>query len=151
RTLPAGQTKVHEFVDAAVGDTFWVQAVNGTTSQAGSNVTVNAIAPTSDQWNVAIIELTPGAAPVSIAVPNVVGLTQAVASSTITTAGLTVGAITTANSATVPAGQVISQNPASGASVTSGSAVALVVSAGPAPVSIAVPNVIGLTQAVASS
>jgi beta-lactam-binding protein with PASTA domain len=132
RTLPAGQTKVHEFVDTAVGDTFWVQAANGTTGAAGSTVTLNTTAPTSDQWNAAIIELTAGAPPASAAVPNVVGLTQAIAQSTIAGAGLTVGAITTASSATVPAGQVISQTPAPGVTVTAGSAVALVVSLGPA-------------------
>ncbi|HXI28219.1 MAG TPA: PASTA domain-containing protein, partial [Vicinamibacterales bacterium] len=132
RTIPAGQTKVHEFVDTAVGDAFWVQAANGTTAAAGASVTLNATAPSTDQWNVAIIELTPGDAPAAIAVPNLAGMTQAVAQSTITAAGLTVGAITTANNATVPAGQVISQTPAAGASVPAGSAVALVISLGPA-------------------
>jgi hypothetical protein len=39
--------------------------------------------------------------------------------------------VTTSSSTTVPAGSVISQNPASGAQVASGSAVALVVSSGP--------------------
>jgi beta-lactam-binding protein with PASTA domain len=132
RTIPAGQTKVHEFVDTAVGDTFWVEAANGTTGPAGTVVTLNATAPTTDQWNVAIIELTPGAAPVTVAVPNVVGLTQAIAQSTITGAGLTVGAVTTATSAAVAQGSVISQTPGSGATLPSGSAVAFVVSLGPA-------------------
>jgi PASTA domain-containing protein len=151
RTLPAGQTKVHEFVDTAVGDTFWVQAANGTTGAAGSSVTLNSTAPTNDQWNLAVIEVTPGAAPVSVTVPNVVGLAQAAAQSALAGAGLSVGAVTTANSSTVPQGAVISQNPASGASVASGSAVALVVSLGPAPVTVLVPNVVGLAQAAAQS
>ena len=132
RTIPNGQTKVHEFVDTAVGDTFWVQAAAGTTGPAGSTVTLNATAPTTDQWNLAIVELTPATAPVSVAVPNVVGLGQAAAQTTITSAGLAVGAVTTANSATVPSGMVISQNPAAGVSVATGTAVALVVSSGPA-------------------
>ena len=75
--------------------------------------------------------------------PNVVGLAQAAAQTAITGAGLTVGAVTTANSATVPAGQVISQTPASGSSAAPGSAVALVVSLGPAPIPVTVPNVVG--------
>jgi beta-lactam-binding protein with PASTA domain len=132
RTIPAGQTKVHEFVDTAVGDTFWVQAANGTTGPVGSTVTLNATAPTNDQWNAAIVELKPGAAPVMVTVPSVVGLTQAAAQTTITGAGLTVGVVTTANSASVPAGKVISQTPASGASVAQNSSVALVVSLGAA-------------------
>ena len=63
RAIPAGQTKVHELVDAAVGDTFWVQAANGTIVAAGTSVTLNATAPINDQWNVAIVELTSGGAP----------------------------------------------------------------------------------------
>ena len=151
RTIPAGQIKVHEFVDTAVGDTFWVQAAAGTTGAAGSTVTLNATAPTNDQWNVAIVELTPGAAPVTVAVPSVVGLSQAAAQTAITSAGLAVGAVTTANSATVPSGMVISQNPAAGASVVTGTAVALVVSIGPAPVNVTVPSVVGMTQTAAQT
>jgi beta-lactam-binding protein with PASTA domain len=82
-------------------------------------------------------------------VPNVVGLTQVAASSTITTAGLTVGSVTIASSTTVPSGSVISQNPTAATQVNVGSAVALVVSSGPAQ--IAVPIVVGLTQTAASS
>ena len=66
----------------------------------------------------------------NVTVPNVVGMTQAAASTAITGASLTVGTVTTQSSTTVPAGQVISQNPAAGASVASGSAVNLVVSSG---------------------
>jgi len=74
-------------------------------------------------------------------VPSVVGRTQADAQKALTTAGLTVGTVTMANSATVAAGKVISQNPVAGTNVAPGSAVALVVSLG-----TAVPNVVGLTQ-----
>jgi hypothetical protein len=84
-------------------------------------------------------------------VPNVVGLTQAAAQSAITAAGLSVGAITTANSASVPAGLVISESPAASTSVAPNSAVAIVVSLGPAPATVAVPNVVGLTQAAAQN
>ncbi|MBI3249129.1 MAG: VCBS repeat-containing protein [Deltaproteobacteria bacterium] len=66
-----------------------------------------------------------------VTVPNVVGQTQAAAETAILGVGLTVGAITTSNSATVPTGNVISQTPAGGVSAPSGSAVALVISLGP--------------------
>jgi hypothetical protein len=56
RTVPAGQTKVHEFF-APTGDTFWVQSANNPTTAAGATVTLNATAPTTDQWNFAIVEL----------------------------------------------------------------------------------------------
>ena len=81
----------------------------------------------------------------SIVVPNVVGLTQAAATTAITNAGLVVGTVTQQNSANVPAGNVISQNPAANASVAPGSSVDLVVSSGPA--NVTVPNVVGLPQA----
>ena len=60
--------------------------------------------------------------------PNVVGLAQAAAESAIAAAGFAVGSVTTAASATVPIGRVISQNPAAGASASPGSGVNLVVS-----------------------
>jgi hypothetical protein len=71
-----------------------------------------------------------------VSVPNVVGLTQAAATSAITSAGLVLGTVTTQSSATVAAGSVISQSPGAGASVTAGSAVNLMVSTGPASVSV---------------
>ena len=46
-----------------------------------------------------------------VAVPNVVGLTQAAATTSITGTGLTVGTVTTASSATVQTGSVISESP----------------------------------------
>ncbi len=86
---------------------------------------------------------------VNVTVPNVVGLTQAAASTAITGVGLVVGTVTTASSSSVPSGDVISQDPVSGTSVNLGSAVDLVVSTGPAQV--AVPNVVGMTQAAATT
>src|SRR5207237_10506104 len=68
-----------------------------------------------------------------VGVPNVVGLTQAAATTAITGAGLVVGTVTTAPSATVPAGSVISTTPTAGTRVTGASAVNLVVSIGTAP------------------
>jgi beta-lactam-binding protein with PASTA domain len=86
---------------------------------------------------------------VNTSVPTVVGLTQAAAESAIVAAELIVGSVTTASSLTVPAGNVISQNPLSGAQVPEGSAVNIVVSTGP-PIPV-VPNVVGLSQVAAAS
>jgi beta-lactam-binding protein with PASTA domain len=86
-------------------------------------------------------------APVSV--PDVVGMTQAAATSALTAAGLTVGIVTTAPSATVVAGSVISESPAAGTLFAAGSSVHLVVSSGPAPVRV--PNVVGLAQAAGTS
>jgi beta-lactam-binding protein with PASTA domain len=65
-----------------------------------------------------------------VTVPDVVGLSQAAATTAITGAGLVVGTITQQTSATVPAGDVISESPPAGTSVASGSAVSLVFSSG---------------------
>ncbi|KQC29410.1 PKD domain-containing protein [Flagellimonas eckloniae] len=69
--------------------------------------------------------------PPTVSVPSVVNKTQAMAESDIITANLVVGAVTTVNSDTIAAGDVISQNPAGGASVEENSPVDLVVSLGP--------------------
>lgn len=87
--------------------------------------------------------------PVQVTVPSILGESQASAEATIVAAGLTVGVVTTSNSTTVPAGEVITQDPAPGAIVDEGSAVNFVVSLG--PVQVDVPDVGGLSQAAAEA
>jgi len=70
---------------------------------------------------------------VGVAVPNVVGLTQAAATTALTSAGLTLGTVSTASSSIVPSGSVSDENPAAGTQVSVGSAVRLLVSTGQAP------------------
>ena len=65
-------------------------------------------------------------------VPNLVGQTQAAATSSLAAANLTPGTVLTDYSETIAAGVVMSQNPASGASLPRNSPVELVVSAGSA-------------------
>ncbi|MCZ6753892.1 MAG: M36 family metallopeptidase, partial [Gemmatimonadetes bacterium] len=89
------------------------------------------------------------APPGLVTVPDVVGLSQGEAGEVIVAAGLVVGAVTTENSNTVPAGDVISQNPTGGTQVLPGSDVDLVISLG--PVLVLVPNVVGLAQAAAEA
>lgn len=67
------------------------------------------------------------------------GTTQAAAVAAIEGVGL-VASVTTAYSSTVPAGEVISQDPAAGASVAPGSTVTITVSLGEAPVSDTQPS-----------
>ena len=148
RTLGTGQAMVHQFVDTAVGDTFWVQNRTGPVAAAGTTSQLNDTAPTTDRWNFASVEVIAGSAP-GLTVPNVVNLTQAAATTALTTAGLVVGTVTTAPSGTVAAGAVISESPVAGTPVAAGSAVNLVVSTGPAQVNV--PNVVNLTQAAATA
>ncbi len=70
-----------------------------------------------------------GCPPGSKTVPNVVGQTQAAATTAITGAGLTVGTITQEYSETTPVGQVVSQNPTAGVGLLPGSPVSLLLSA----------------------
>ena len=81
------------------------------------------------------------AGPAPVAVPDLVGLAADEAEAALEDAGLT-GDASEAFDATVPAGTVVSQEPAPDTELAAGSAVSYVVSAGPAPV--AVPDLVGL-------
>ncbi len=80
-------------------------------------------------------------------VPDVTGKSQADARSDITDAGLSVGDVTTEDSADVASGQVIRTDPVAGTPVERGSSVSLVVSSG----KTTVPSVVGLSQDEAQS
>ena len=67
----------------------------------------------------------------TLLVPNLAGDTLSAATTAIQSAGLVVGTVATASSSTVPSGDVISESPAAGTLVSSGSTVNLVVSLGP--------------------
>jgi serine protease len=83
------------------------------------------------------------------AVPNLAGLTQAAAATALLNADLAMGLVSSQPNSTVPAGSIVSQNPASGTSVASGSVVGIVISTGPQQV--AVPDVVNQTQAAATT
>jgi PASTA domain-containing protein/putative Ig domain-containing protein len=85
----------------------------------------------------------------TIPVPDVVGLTQPEAEAKLKSAGLVVGSVTRASSATTPVGSVSSAIPATGAPVSPGSSVNLEVSSGLAQV--AVPDVVGFTELAAET
>jgi len=125
-----------------------ITQANSATVPAGSVISQNPLAGTSVAEG-SSVSLVISLGPVMVVVPNVVNMTQANAQAAITGAKLNIGTITQANSATVPAGSVISQNPAAGASVAEGSSVTLVISLG--PVMVTVPDVVGMTQAAATS
>jgi hypothetical protein len=59
RTVGANQTLVYEDVDATSGITFWTQRQNSTTPTSGTNVTINDTLPTTDQWNLSLVEILP--------------------------------------------------------------------------------------------
>jgi len=87
--------------------------------------------------------------PPNVAVPNVVGQTEASARSILTTAGLVVGSVTEAFSATVPAGSIVATNPEAGTFIPRGASVNLVKSKGQALATV--PNFVGLTRTQAQN
>jgi beta-lactam-binding protein with PASTA domain len=103
------------------------------TPQAGSSVAYGSV-----------VALVVSSGPCPVTVPNVVGQTQTAAGSTLGGVGLVTGQVSQQCSNTVPAGLIISQSPAAGNSAPFGSAIALVISSGPCPVTV--PNVVGQTQ-----
>jgi hypothetical protein len=56
RTLGTGQTLVHQFL-TPTGDTYWVQMQSATTPSSGTSVTINDTAPTTDRYNLSIVEV----------------------------------------------------------------------------------------------
>ena len=65
RTVGASQTLVHQKLTSA-GDTYWVQMQNSPTPASGTSVTINDTAPTSDSYNLSVVELLPSLGPYSI-------------------------------------------------------------------------------------
>ena len=87
-----------------------------------------------------------------VGVPNVLGLSEAEAQTTIDSANLIVDAISFTHSDAVAAGLVVFQSPVAGTIVAIGSEVDLIISLGPeSSGSVAVPDVAGLTQAAAAT
>ena len=59
RTVPSNQTMVHQDLATSNGDTYWVQRMTAVTPTAGTNVTINDTAPTTDRYNLTIVEVLP--------------------------------------------------------------------------------------------
>ena len=102
---------------------------NNESIAAGSVISQNPAGGTGLAYG-SSVDLVVSSGPAVTTVPNVTGLSQAAAETAILAADLVAGSVTTQTSSTVPAGDVISQNPAAGTSVPPGAAVDLVVSLG---------------------
>lgn len=103
------------------------------------NPTSGPIAGSERTWPFSV-----GALPTLLTVPNVVGQTESAARAAIGNAHLIVDS-TTSRHDPVAAGLVVSQSPAGGSQVVTGSSVSLVLSLGPV-MQVAVPNLIGQAQ-----
>ena len=132
-TVPSGETLVSMTGSGwtCSGNTCTQSTALGAGMSYGAiTVTVNVAAnATSPQVNTASVFTATGGGAASatatdsttissqVSVPNVVGDTQAAATTAITGAGLVVGTVTTASSTTVPPGDVISESPVAGTMV----------------------------------
>jgi hypothetical protein len=58
RVPVAGQVLVHQRIDSATGDTFWVQST-AAPSTVNALVDIHDSSPTADQWNYAAVEIVP--------------------------------------------------------------------------------------------
>ena len=88
-----------------------------------------------------------------VTVPDVTGMTAAKAEAALTDAGFKTGKVTQVQSTAGPQGTVVSQSPAGGEKAAKGSAVDLEVAGKPTPTAtpVAVPDVVGSSQAAAES
>ncbi len=125
-----------------------VSTASSSAVPSGSVISESPLAGTSVALG-SSVNLVISTGPATVSVPNVVGLSQSAATTSITGAGLVVGTVSTASSSTVLSGSVISEAPMAGTSVALGSSVNLVISTGPATVSV--PNVVGLSQSAATT
>jgi hypothetical protein len=82
RTPGTNQTLVHQLL-TSTGDTYWVQMQNAVTPSSGTSVSINDTAPTTDRFNLAIVEVLPGT--VSNGTPPTVVMTSPTTSDTVAT------------------------------------------------------------------
>ncbi|HPO13461.1 MAG TPA: PASTA domain-containing protein [Candidatus Hydrogenedentes bacterium] len=87
--------------------------------------------------------------PTTVTVPDLMGMTQTEAEAALPASGLILGTVMEEHSNTVPEGQILGQDPASGTDVAYGAAVSIVVSLGPCYTQVV--SVIGLIQAEAEA
>ena len=107
-----------------------LQDVETTEANPGTVVEQDPLPGLVDQGSTVTIKV--AKAPSTVAVPDVVGKTQAEAQSALSAVGLSTN-VTQQSSITVPSGQVISQNPSAGIKVAIGTTVTITVSSGPLP------------------
>jgi hypothetical protein len=155
-TAPAdGEWNAWTSLPGTINNNYWVKVRQNSGTAAGiTTVAALAIPALAGPGTFKVTTATtPGA---TATVPNVIGATHSAARTAIIEASLNVASISTQHSNSVPAGSVISQNPAAGSLVIlnvdpvadPNPAVDLLVSLGPATVNV--PDIVGLTQTAAA-
>lgn len=89
--------------------------------------------------------------PESVSIPDITGMSEKEAQAALSNAGLTGSLSDRKASDKVAEGDIISQSPSAGKKVSKGSKVSYVISTGPSVVTVAVPNLTGMTKDGAKS
>jgi hypothetical protein len=84
-TVGPGQALVSQWVNTASGDTYWVQATSTASAAVGQQITLNDTAPTTDHWNLAAVEVTPGSSPTPDTTPPTVSIANPAGGQTVST------------------------------------------------------------------
>jgi hypothetical protein len=82
RALGPNQTMVHQYL-ATVGDTYWVQRQNAPTPSSGTTVTINDTAPTTDRYNLSVVEVLPVLSNTTLTVTGTASPTSLVSGATV--------------------------------------------------------------------
>jgi hypothetical protein len=75
RAVGTGQSLVHQYLTPA-GDTYWVQMLTNPVPASGTTVTINDTAPTTDRYNLSIVEIVAGPGGSSDGIPPSVSMTS---------------------------------------------------------------------------
>lgn len=100
RTPGSGQSLVHQYLDPS-GNTFWVQMRTATVPASGTSITINDSAPTSDPYNLSLLEIL---APQSAVTTGAVASPQSQDQTAANVTAQRAGALSLANIATGEAG-----------------------------------------------
>ncbi|HTT17809.1 MAG TPA: galactose oxidase-like domain-containing protein [Candidatus Sulfotelmatobacter sp.] len=102
RTVGANQTLVHQDLTSS-GDTYWVQRQTNPTPVSGTSVTINDTAPTTDRYNITIVEVLPssngagggGGTPPSISIASPLQFASVTGTTTIMANVMNTGSVIT--------------------------------------------------------
>jgi len=70
RTVGSGQSLVHQYL-TPTGDTYWVQMLSNPVATSGTTATINDTAPTTDRYNLSIVEVLAGGSGANSTPPTV--------------------------------------------------------------------------------
>ncbi len=93
RTPDSGQTLVHQDL-ASIGDTYWVQMQNSPTAQNGTAVTMGDTAPTSDRYNLSLVEVLPPSGGPNWSISGTISPAQGGAGASVTLSGAASATVT---------------------------------------------------------